>query len=118
MLRTRARKEKIMAEAKIEITEKDWGRVWAKAMLEARKGDSSFKTTLEKNPLLAVRQFREKVDPHFPNPAKLIDDIKEYEENIKKETGVKFSDTKVPELDEIIAGRKKVRIGPNKLEKA
>lgn len=90
------------------IEREDWARVWAKALL-----DSTFRATLEKNPINAVTQFRNTVDPDFPNPPKLIDDLKEYE----MDTGKEFSDMSETQLNRIINRQKEVKIKRNKLSK-
>lgn len=88
-----------MAVEKIEIEREDWARVWAKAILDARKGETSFRTMLETDPLRAAQFFRDNSDKTFPHPPKLIDDMEEYEIDSGKYFSRKLDD----ELDRIIA---------------
>lgn len=100
----------------MEAGEKDrayWARVWAKAILEARKGDPSFKTKLETDPLLAERQFRADLELG-PDSRPLVIDMVLYEDDMEVE---KFSVKDVPDLEPIIGESLKVKIKPNELKK-
>lgn len=90
-----------------------WARVWAKAILEARKGNPSFKTKLETDPLLAERKFRADLGLE-PDSRPLVSDMILYEEDMEVE---KFSEKDVPDLLPIINENLKVKINPNELKK-
>jgi hypothetical protein len=108
-LKTKGRKEKIMAAGDLE--RKYWARIWAKAIKEAKNSASSLKTKLETDPLLAHRQVKGEFGS-LPKP--VIDDIKNYGLDI----GVDFSGKTVPELQRIIDKIDEVEIHPNELKKA
>lgn len=97
-----------MAEDQATIVKKYWARAWAKAALEARNSDPSFKVKLETDPLLAYRQL--KTDPKFgPLTNPVIAAIESYEDDIFAPGEKKFSQMNDTELNDIIKNGKAIK---------